>query len=226
MERKVNGVYIFILGIIFTGIDFVINTGVSYGFEFGVNEGVSKGMNTYFLEALIGDRFRVDVLFNPLGYLFILLGLAFMHGSRKYMMNMRMAAALGCVVSVIRIVLPFVLSQYDILVPVLILTGAEVLLMIVILYSFTLACKKQVDNFNDMEVGKDLTFATELYGFATVIRYIILPFAALYIYFARGAYLLAVVFSWGAILYFAFKTLKYTKKLHLFEENGDNTGER
>lgn len=226
MERKVNGVYIFILGIIFTGIDFMIRTGISYGFEFGVNEGVSRGMNTYFLEALIGEHFRLDVLFNPLGYLLILLGLGFMYGSRKYMMNMRVAAVLGCVVSVVRMVLPFVLSQYDILVPLLVLTGVEILLLVIILYSFTLACKKQVDNFNDMEVGKDLTFAAELYGFATVIRYIILPFAALYIYFARGAYLLTVVFSWGAILYFAFKALKYTKKLHLFEKNGDNTGER
>ena len=87
----------------------------------------------------------------------------------------------------------------------------------VIMYSFTLACKKQVDNFKYLEVGKDLTFATELYGFASVIKYVIMPFAALYIYFARGAYILTIVLSWAAVLYFVYKTFRYVRTLHLFE---------
>lgn len=95
MKSKIKGIYFFILGILVTGIDINIATKISYGFRFGVNEGVKKGFNTYFLEALIGDHFRIDILFNPAGYLLILLGLALMHGNRKYMMNMKAAAVLG-----------------------------------------------------------------------------------------------------------------------------------
>lgn len=91
--------------------------------------------------------------------------------------------------------------------------------MAVILYSFMVACKKQIDNYLYMEVGKDLIFGMEIYVFAEAASYIILPFAALYIYFARGAYVLVRVLSCLAILYYAFKVLKYTKQLDLFEEN-------
>ena len=214
MKSKIKGIYFFILGILVTGIDINIATKISYGFRFGVNEGVKKGFNTYFLEALIGDHFRIDILFNPAGYLLILLGLALMHGNRKYMMNMKAAAVLGFVISTVKTIFPFVLSQYSLFGPILFCCIAEIL---VIMYSFTLACKKQVDNFKYLEVGKDLTFATELYGFASVIKYVIMPFAALYIYFARGAYILTIVLSWAAVLYFVYKTFRYVRTLHLFE---------
>ena len=106
MKSKIKGIYFFILGILVTGIDINIATKISYGFRFGVNEGVKKGFNTYFLEALIGDHFRIDILFNPAGYLLILLGLALMHGNRKYMMNMKAAAVLGFVISTVQSVWP------------------------------------------------------------------------------------------------------------------------
>ena len=217
MKSKIKGIYFFILGILVTGIDINIATKISYGFRFGVNEGVKKGFNTYFLEALIGDHFRIDILFNPAGYLLILLGLALMHGNRKYMMNMKAAAVLGFVISTVKTIFPFVLSQYSLFGPILFCCVAEILVMLVIMYSFTLACKKQVDNFKYLEVGKDLTFATELYGFASVIKYVIMPFAALYIYFARGAYILTIVLSWAAVLYFVYKTFRYVRTLYLFE---------
>ena len=67
MKSKIKGIYFFILGILVTGIDINIAIKISYGFRFGVNEGVKKGFNTYFLEALIGDHFRIDILFNPAG---------------------------------------------------------------------------------------------------------------------------------------------------------------
>lgn len=224
MKKTGKGVYLFLFGVLFAGIDIMISTGIDYGFQFGVQEGVSKGMNTYFLEALIGERFRLDVLFNPAGYLLMLLGLAGMNGYRKYMRNMRVFAVVGCVADIIRIALPFLLNQYDILLPLLIFTGIEILCLIIIMYSFTLACKKQVDNFQYMEVGKDLTFATELYGFAVVASYITLPFAALYMYFARGAYLLTVLLTWAGILYFVFSAVRYTRKLNLFA-NKEHMGE-
>lgn len=225
MKSKVNGVYIFILGVIITGIDFFLNTGISYGFKLGFNEGVSKGANIYFLEALIGEQFRLDIFFNPLGYLLMLLGLAFIKGHGKYMKNARIFAAAGCIADIIKLLLPFVVSQYHILPPVLICIAVEILSMTLILYFFTLACKKQVDNYTYMEVGKDLLFATELYAIASVISYVILPFSALYIYFARGAYVLVIILSYAAILYYAYKAFVYTKKLHLFEE-GRNYGNK
>lgn len=221
MKIKNKGVYLFILGVILAGIDFTINTGISYGFKFGFNEGIRRGANTYFLEALIGEQFRLDIFFDPLGYLLMFWGLVLLGGYGKYIRNAKIFSAAGCIAGIIKTALPFSVSQYHILEPLLICIAAEVLSMIIILYSFTLACKKQVDNYTYMEVGKDLTFATELYGFATVISYIILPFAALYIYFARGAFVLVIILSYAAILYYAYKVIKYAGKLHLFEENSN-----
>ena len=126
MKSKIKGIYFFILGILVTGIDINIATKISYGFRFGVNEGVKKGFNTYFLEALIGDHFRIDILFNPAGYLLILLGLALMHGNRKYMMNMKAAAVLGFVISTVKTIFPFVLSQYSLFGPILFCCVAEI----------------------------------------------------------------------------------------------------
>ena len=220
MSSKKSRVYLVVLGLVIAGISFPVNVGLSYGFQFGVNEGVTKGINTYFLEALIGEQLRVDIFFNPLGYLFIFLGLACMKGYGKHIRNAKLFTAAGCIVNVIRMLLPFIISQYQLLQPLIILTAAEIFCMAVIMYSFMVTCKKQVDNYTYMEVGKDLTFATELYIFAEIISYITLPFAALYIYFARGAYVLVRIVSCAAVLYYAYKTIKYTKQLHLFEDNG------
>lgn len=219
MGSKKSGVYLIVLGLVIIGISFPVNTGLGYEFQFGVNEGVAKGINTYFLEALIGEQFRVDIFFNPLGYLLIFLGLVCIRGYGKHIRNAQIFAVVGCVANIVRMVLPFMISQYQLLQPLILLITAEIFCVAVIMYSFMVTCKKQVDNYIYMEVGKDLTFATELYVFAEIISYIILPFAALYIYFARGAYVLVRIVSGAAILYYAYKTIKYTKQLHLFEDN-------
>ena len=205
MNKTKKGVCLFALGLVLVGINFSINTGINYGFIFGVNEGVNKGVNTYFLEALIGEQFRIDIFFNPFGYLIMLLGLFFIDGYGRYMRNARIFAAAGCVADIIKLVLPFVLSQYQLLQPLILLIAAELFCMAVVMYSFMVICKTQVDNFVYMEVGKDLTFAMELYIFASAISYIILPFAALYVYFARGAYVLVTFLSYGAVFYYAFR---------------------
>lgn len=225
MSSKKSSVYLFAAGLVLTGLSFPINTGLDYGFQFGVNEGVAKGINTYFLEALIGEQLRVDIFFNPLGYLLMFLGFILMRGYGKGIRNAKIFTAAGCVISIIRLLLPFVLSQYQLLQPLILLIAAEIFCMAVIMYSFMVACKKQIDNYLYMEVGKDLAFGMEVYIFAEAASYIILPFAALYIYFARGAYVLMRVLSCLAILYYAFKTLKYAKQLQLFEENRKNPKE-
>ena len=225
MNSKKSSVYLFVAGLVITGLHFPINTGLDYGFQFGVNEGVTKGINTYFLEALIGEQFRVDIFFNPLGYLLMFLGLVFISGYGKCIRNARIFTVIGCVVSIVRLLLPFVLSQYELLQPLIFLVAAEIFCMAVIMYSFMVAYKKQIDNYLYMEVGKDLLFGMEIYAFAEAASYIILPFAALYIYFARGAYVLVRVLSCLAIFYYAVKVLKYTRQLHLFEKKDKNKAE-
>jgi len=224
INSKKSGVYLFVAGLVIVGLHFPINTGLDYGFQFGVNEGVAKGVNTYFLEALIGEQLRVDIFFNPLGYLLMFLGLAFIGGYGKCTRNAKLFTAAGCIVSIVRMLLPFMLSQYQLLQPLILLIAAEIFCMAVIMYSFMAACKKQIDNYLYMEVGKDLAFGMEVYIFAEAASYIILPFAALYIYFARGAYVLVRILSCLAVLYYAYKVLKYTRQLHLFEKDG-KTGE-
>lgn len=216
MKEKGKGIYLILIGILLLGIDIGINTGISYGFEFGVNEGVKKGMTTYFLEAMIGENFKFDIFFNPVGYILVFVGTAFVQISKKYRTNIYAASVIGFLINVIKTALPFLVSQYSLLLPVILCTLAEIGMIVILLYSFTLATKKQVDNFNNMEVGKDLTFGVELYAFATVTGYIILPFAALYFYFARGAYVISLIAAWAAVGYFVYKSFYYTRQLGLF----------
>jgi hypothetical protein len=210
------GVWLFAVGILLVGITCNVDTKVSYGFQFGVNEGVSKGGITYLLIQMIGESLKIDLFFNPLGYLLIFLGMFKINRTGKYVKNIKAAAVVGGLLDILKMFLPFFVPQYRLLKPLLAVTALELGAFLVILYSFLLLCKKQVDNYLYMEVGKDLTFSMELYGLAVVFGYILLPFAALYIYFARTAYLITQIAACIAIIYYAWKTIKYSGELGMF----------
>lgn len=218
MKTKTQkGIILFALGILMAGLNIHFALGPDYGYSFDVSEGIKKGGITYILTYLTGEK--LNIYLNPIGYILIILGISMTRRKGIYIRNIRVAAVVGLLSNLAKILLPFMFDQYHLVNKIIVCIILEILAMLVILYSFTLECKKQVDNYMYMEVGKDLTFATELYGFGVVFSYVMLPFRALYIYFARGAYVVIVAAYCVAILYYVWKTLKYTKQLSLFAEN-------
>lgn len=212
------GIILFVAGILLLGLKIEVDTNISYGFVFGVEEGIKKGGITYVLEKIIGDSMYVDIFFNPLGYCLLLLGASHLDipKDNKYKKIISISAFIGLFASIAGMIVPFCISQYKLIGPVLACNMTELLVLLVIMRSFMMLCKRQIDNYLYMEVGKDLSFAMELYGFAIVASYVILPFDALYFYFAGAAYILTLLISGGAVLYYGWKVLYYTKKLKLF----------
>ncbi len=219
-KRFPAGVLLFVIGLLLVAIYVPVDTGIDYGFDLGINEGVKKGGISYLLIKMLGEQFKIDLFFDPLGYVLVLAGLGMTKRRGIYVRNCYLGAGLGFAGNVIRMVLPFVMNQYRLLRPLLVFGMIELGSNLLIMYSFAMECKKQVDHFLHMEVEKDLVFATELYGFAVLFSNITLPFAVFYFYFARGVYLLLVVISVCAALYYAWKTIYYTRKLSLF--SGEN----
>lgn len=226
MKKRAYGIYVFLIGLFIVALEWKVGTATSYGFEFGVNEGMRKGMSTFFLEELIGDGFMVDIFFNPLGYLLMLMGLSFITKAGKHIKNVRISVVIGLAASIVKLILPFAVSQYSLLKPVVLCVVIEFAALMAILYSFSIACKQQVDDFNDMEVRKDLLFATELYGVATLMSFLLLPLKALYIYFAKGAYIITIVLAAATMIYYCIKAAYYTNKMKLFQKNDGKTLEQ
>jgi hypothetical protein len=226
MKKKAYGIYLFLIGLLLVALEWTVSTGKSYGFTFGVNEGMKKGLSTFFLEELIGENVSVDIFFNPLGYVLIILGLAMIAKAGKQIKNIRIAAVIGFAASVVKIILPFTVGQYSLLKPILLCMIVEFAVLMAIIYSFAIACRLQVNDFNNMEVRKDLLFAVELYGVTMVMSYILLPLKAMYIYFARGVYVVTIVLAAAAIIYYCVKAAYYTNKFKLFQNIEEKSGNR
>lgn len=222
MKNQINAIRLFLVALLIVGIHAYVHTGIDYGFQFGVNEGIKKGVSTYFLFVLLqGKDFAVDIAFNPLGYLLIIFCMKplLQTKSKKYIKNIIGFAIIGCIVNIISIILPFFVNQYNLMQPLAICMAVEFLIFVGILYSFAIACKKQVDGYMYMEVGKDLIFATELYAFAVVVNYILQFMASVHLFFAQAGYFLTLVLVYGALFYYCVKAARYIKQLNLFQEN-------
>lgn len=229
MDKKTNaGKLLFFLGLLIVTVRVRVDTGISYGFIFGKNEGVKKGGITYLTEQLIGDHLQIDILFPPVGFLLIIIGASLLVMRQREKKKIYLAAVFGMICDLVVVALPFLISQYKLLKPVLLFTALELLCVLVIMYAFMVACKKQVDSYLYMEVGKDLTFATEMYGFAVVCSYVMLFLAGFYVYFAHGGYLLLIAAGYAAVLYYIWKAWHYSKTLHLFgkENSKESEGEK
>lgn len=217
MKQKTKvGTMLLFLGIFLVAVNIKVDTGISYGFLFGENEGIRKGGITYLTRIFLGDALKVDLCFNPVGYLCAMAGawmLPLRHSEKKKML---WASICGIICSVAGMILPFVVGQYQLLKPVFILIIAELLAFFVLLYTFLLACKRQVDSYLYMEVGKDLMFALELYGCSVAGSYVMQLLSGFNVYFTHAGYYILVFVAYAAILYYIWKAWGYIDKLHLF----------
>lgn len=226
-KKQLYAIMIFLVGVILVGIDIWVHTGIDYGFVFGQNEGVEKGMMTYFLFVILGGKdLSVDICFNPLGYLLMIVAVyPFLKGkSKKFIGNILAFSGIALVCSIVKIVLPFFVNQYELAKPLLICTALEFALFVGILYSFALACKKQVDGYFNMEVGKDLIFGVEIYVVCAAVHFIMQILASMYLFLAEAGSVVTKLLICASIAYYVIKAAKYIRQFGLFyEENQEKS---
>ena len=100
----------------------------------------------------------------------------------------------------------------------LICTALEFALFVGILYSFALACKKQVDGYLNMEVGKDLVFGVEIYVVCAAVHFIMQILASMYLFLAEAGSVVTKLLICAAVAYYVIKAAKYTRQFGLFCE--------
>lgn len=223
--KKNSGVWIFVIGLLLVGLTLEVDSPWSYGFEVIENGGIGRNIKILMLQRFLGENMQIDIFFNPLGYLLMFAGASMLKPGGKFLNNVKVFSILGAVACIGKLGLPFVMSAEKVFTWIILCIIVEILSVLIIMHSFSLACKKQVDAYMFMEVGKDLLFGVEVYGFAVVFSYVAKIFAIFWFYFAKQVYYVILVVSYLAIIYFVWKIISYTRKLDLFtgeeEKNGN-----
>lgn len=217
---KNNGVKLFVIGLLIAACSLEIDSPWSYGFHVIEEGGIWENGKVILLEYLLGTHVRIDIFFDPLGYLLMFLGAGMLQPKGKFLNNAKVFSMVAAFAYLGKIGLPLVLAQEDVLLWVVACVVIQVVAMLICMYSFMLACKKQVDSYKYMEVGKDLTFAVELYGFAAAFGFLAGILVVCQFFFAKIIYVVLAVFEVFAVIYYAWKVLSYTKKLNLFDTRG------
>ena len=213
---KNNGVKIFVIGVLLVALSLKLDSPWEYGFHVIKEGGIWENGKIILLEYLIGKNMQIDIFFEPLGYLLMFLGAGMLHPTSKFLHNVKVFSVVAAFAYIGKIGLPFVMAQQTVFVWVIACIVLEFAAMLICMYSFMLACKKQVDNYKYMELGKDLTFAVELYGFAVAFGLVAGILVVCQFFFAKIIYGIITVFTVFAAMYYVWKVLYYTKQLNLF----------
>ncbi len=213
---KNSGVKVFVLGVLLVALMFEINSPWSYGFSIIQGGGIKENLKIVVMQHFLGDNMKIDVFFNPLGYMLMFAGVSMLHREGKFLHNVKVFSGFAAFCNIGKMALPYLMSANKAFTPVILCMILEIVAFLICLYSFMLACKKQVDNYMYMELGKDLTFAVEMYGFSIAFSYFVQILILCQFFFAKPIYVVLYVFSNVAIVYYVWKVLSYTKKLELF----------
>ena len=84
--------------------------------------------------------------------------------------------------------------------------------------TFNNEVKSKVDSYYNMEVSKDLTFATELFFIAYFVIIIVIFAKAIGIYFATALMYFDYAIMVYSIIYMVYKLNKYNKTLKFFDK--------
>ncbi len=213
-----KALYMFLVGLAIVGICIRIKTGISTAYSKNDNGGLTEFLVYRVNEILCGKRFSIDILFNPVGYLLMLIGVKQLGDKLKKGRLIMAAIAIAMVMSIVLAVLPLYVSNGVVLIKciviVYIIEGIALLLSIT---RFVGEIKSRVDSYYNMEVGKDLVFATELFFFAYFAMIIAVFLDAIGLYFSRILLALDYVGMIYSVIYFVYKTSKYNNELKFFE---------
>ena len=217
MKSK-KSVYMFLVGFAIVGICINIKTGISTAFTVSEDGGLTSFVVYKVNEILNGNQLAVDIFFDPIGYLMMLIGVKRLGdklASGKWMM---ISIAVAMAVSIASWLIPLYVSDGGALVKLIVATYVlEGVALLVVITKFVQDIKSKVDSYYNMEVGKDLTFATELFFFTYFVMIIVVFICAFDIFFADillAADYMAMIYS---IMYFIYKTNQYNNKLKIFE---------
>ena len=118
--------------------------------------------------------------------------------------------------SIFELMLPFVVNQNKLVLPLIILYIIQVAAIVSIMYSLTVMCTKKIDNYKYMQVGKDLRFSADLYGVCMIVGKVLKVFGRAGIYFAGLLYWLVSGFMLFAVIYFIVKLWIYMRATDTF----------
>lgn len=209
---------IFLVGFAFIGICINIDTGISTAFVKSENSGLTGFLVYKLNEQLIGSRLSIDLFFNPFGYLLMLIGIKQLGEKVEKVNRILIAFLLAFAISVISMLMPLYISDGGFLIKLIV--ALYVLEGVVLLYgltSFVKTVKKKVDPYYNMDVGKDLSFAIELFFFAYFIIIIVMFACALDLWFFNILLYLDYIVMAYSVLYFMYKMKKHNDNLKIFE---------
>ncbi len=217
MKSK-KSVYMFLVGFAIVGICINVKTGISTAFSVSEGGGLTSFVVYKVNEILNGNQLAVDIFFDPVGYLLMLIGVKQLGNklaSGKFMM---LAIAVAMAMSIAAWITPLYVSDGGTLVKLIVITYVlEGVALLAVMTKFVQNVKSKVDSYYNMEVGKELTFATELFFFTYFVIIIVVFICAFDLFFADillAADYIAMVYS---IMYFIYKTNQYNNKLKIFE---------
>ena len=208
----------FLVGLALVGICIRVQTGISVAYSKGENGGLSAFVTYRVNQILCGEKFSVDIFFNPVGYIFMYFGLKQLDRQQAKNKMLLLAQLVAFIASIVSFLLPLCVEKNAVLTKMWIVTYViEGCALLIIITSFVNVVKSKVDAYYNMEVGKDLVFATELFAFA-YFAIILMVFAdAIALYFSRYILVLDYIAIIYSILYFIYKMSRYNNKLKIFE---------
>lgn len=213
-------IYMILAGILIAALTINIKTGISYGFVMGNNEGLAVYAKTQIVTTFVGTVFNVDILFDPVGYLLIIGGFYFLKGSHIDSENARkrgmIMSAVGMLCNILELLLPFVINQEKLVIPLVLLYVVQAAAIVAIMYSITIMCTKKIDNYKFMQVGRDLRFGADLYGVCMLVGKLLKVLQRAGIYFAGILYWIVLGFMIFSILYFVIKLWIYMRATDTF----------
>lgn len=216
-------IYMLLAGVFIAALAINIDTNISYGFVMGNNEGLGVYAKTQIITTFIGTKFNMDLLFDPVGYLLIFGGFYFLKGTHIDSKNARkrgmIMAVLGMMANILELLLPFVINQNKLVMPIIILYIIQVAAIVSIMYFVTIMCTKKIDNYKFMQVGRDLRFSADLYGVCMLVGKVLKVFGRVGIYFADILYWIVSGFMIFAILYFIIKLWIYMRATDTFGQD-------
>lgn len=215
---KQKSLNIYLIGLAIVGIYIRIRTGISTA-SAGSESGLVGFMVSRTSDILIGKKYSIDLFFNPVGYLMMAIGVKQLGDSIRKSKELFVGLMLGILVSLTTAFLPLFISSGVLLVKLII--GMYILEGIVLLYvmvTFNNEVKSKVDSYYNMEVSKDLTFATELFFIAYFVIIIVIFAKAIGIYFATALMYFDYAIMVYSIIYMVYKLNKYNKTLKFFDK--------
>lgn len=217
MKSK-KALYVFLVGLALVGICIRLKTGISTAYSKDVNGGLKAFLVYRLNDKLCGSKFSVDIFLNPIGYVLMIAGMKNLQEMNKKIKVAIGFSVIGLLVSLVRMFVPLLVSKGTLLIKITVVAYVlEGICMIIIISRFVELVKSKVDSYYNMEVGKDLGYAMELFGFSYFALIIIIFAEAIGLYFAGLLLILDYVIVIYSILYFIYKTNRYNNELKFFE---------